>query len=293
MQVLLDQELLKIAHENVLNQKQTLIQIEGFVEAGLRTISDLYNQQAEVARLESILLDAELTLENDRWLLVEYLQLEVGKIPHLENVSPEDLMGELSGQEMDQLVQLAVSKRPDLQQQSLLISSFKKDVQAIKAMRLPRLNAFYNYGTFYTSLDSRSVRTQLFEIYPQNTVGLSLGIPIFNGFQSRLDVARGKNAYENQVLRKEALDRKVYQDVRLAYQNYQAALKKVSNSSIRLTAAKEAQVAVSERFRLGLSNFLDLSVANQALVNAQSDQAQANYTLYFQAVLMNYALGTL
>ena len=293
MQVLLDQELLKIAKENVTNQKQTLIQIEGFVEAGLQTISDLYNQQAEVARLESILLDAELTLENDRWLLVEYLQMEVDKIPDLENVSPEDLMGELSGLEMEQLVQLAVSKRPDLQQHTLLASSFKKDVQAIKALRLPRLNAFYNYGTFYTSLDNRSVRTQLFEIYPQNTVGLSLGIPIFNGFQSRLDVARGKNAYENQVLRKEALDRKVYQDVKLAYQNYQVALKKVSNSSVRLTAAKEAQVAVSERFRLGLSNFLDLSLANQTLVNAQSDQAQANYTLYFQAVLMNYALGTL
>lgn len=293
MQVLLDQELLKIAHENVLNQKQTLIQIEGFVEAGLRTISDLYNQQAEVARLESILLDTELALENDRWLLVEYLQMEVTTIPVLENVSPEELLGELSGQDMNQLIQLALSKRPDLQQQTLLTSSLKKDVQAIKAMLMPRVNAFYNYGTFYTSLDNRSVSTQLFEIYPQNTIGLSLGIPIFNGFQTRLDVARGKMAYHNQVLRKEALDRKVYQDVRLAYQNYQVALKKVSNTSIRLVAAKEAQQAVSERFRLGLSNFLDLSVANQTLVSAQSDQAQANFTLYFQAVLMNFALGNL
>ena len=270
-----------------------MIQFVGFVVAGLNTISDLYNQQADVARLESILLDAELTLENDRWLLVEYLQMEVNTIPVLEKVSPEELMGELSGQDMDQLVQLAMSKRPDLQQQSLLTSSFKKDVKAIKAMLLPRVNAFYNYGTFYTSLDNRSVSTQLFEIYPQNTIGLSLGIPIFNGFQSRLDLARGKMAYQNQVLRKEALDRKVYQDVRLAYQNYQVALKKVNNASIRLIAAKEAQHAVSERFRLGLSDFLDLSVANQTLVSAQSDQAQVNYTLYFQAVLMNYALGLL
>jgi len=51
LQVLLDQELLKIAIENLENHQEQLRQIEGFVEAGLRTVSDLYNQQSEVARL--------------------------------------------------------------------------------------------------------------------------------------------------------------------------------------------------------------------------------------------------
>ncbi|HAZ26029.1 MAG TPA: TolC family protein, partial [Algoriphagus sp.] len=46
LQVLLDQELLKIAIENLENQQEQLRQIEGFVEAGLRTVSDLYNQQS-------------------------------------------------------------------------------------------------------------------------------------------------------------------------------------------------------------------------------------------------------
>jgi outer membrane protein len=293
MQVLLDQELLRIAQENVSNQKQLLLQMEGFVEAGLRTVSDLYNQQAEVARVESLALDAELALENDRWLFVEYLQLDVDKIPVLENINEDQLLGELTGQSMDQLYRLAMGSRPDLQQQSLIVDATKKDYQAIKAMMLPRLNGFYNYGTFYTSLDTRSVKSQLLEIYPQNTFGLSLGIPVFNAFQSRLDVTRGKIAYENQVLRQEALDRKLYQEVQLAYQNYQVAKKKVTNASVRAAAAKEAQFAVSERFRLGLSDFLDLSVANQTLVNAQSDAAQAHFTLFFQGVLMNYALGTL
>jgi outer membrane protein TolC len=58
-------------------------------------------------------------------------------------------------------------------------------------------------------------------------------------------------------------------------------------------AAKEAQLAISERFRLGLSNFVDLATANQQLVAAQADQAQSTYTLFFQEVLMKHALGTL
>ncbi len=166
-------------------------------------------------------------------------------------------------------------------------------MQAIKAMYFPRLNAFYNYNTFFTSLDQRSLREQFLRIYPQNTLGIGLTIPIFTNFQSRLEVGRSRVAYENQVLQKESIDRKVYQEVKLSYQNYLAALRKEKNAQVQVLAAEEAFNAVNERFRLGLSSFVEVSTANQTLVRAQADQAQAVYTLYFQDVLMKFALGTL
>src|SRR5690606_27962830 len=83
LQVLLDEELVGISIENLENQKETLRQIDGFVEAGLRTLSDKYNQQSEVARLESVLVDAELQYQNDVWDLSEYLQLDPGVMPVL------------------------------------------------------------------------------------------------------------------------------------------------------------------------------------------------------------------
>jgi outer membrane protein TolC len=124
-------------------------------------------------------------------------------------------------------------------------------------------------------------------------LGVSLSIPIFNNFQTRLDVSRSKVAYKNQILQRESVDRKIYQDVKLAYLNYMAAVKKEGNTGIQVLAAEEAQGAISERFRLGISNFVDLATANQQLVNAKADQAQAVYTLFFQEVLMQHALGTL
>lgn len=293
LQVLLDQELLRIAGENLDNQKQQLAQIEGFVDAGLRTISDLYNQQSEVARLESVKVDAEIQLQNDLWLLSEYLQLAPGVVPAIESVEPIRETGSFDGLDIVQLYELATSNRQDLSQQSLLATSFKKDMQALKAMYFPRLNAFYNYNTFFTSLDSRSLREQFLRIYPQNTLGIGLVIPIFTNFQARLDVTRSRAAYENQLLRKESIERKVYQDVKLAHQNYSAALRKEENSQVQVLAAEEAFKAVSERFRLGLSSFVDISTANQTMVRAQADLAQAVYTLYFQEVLMKFALGTL
>ncbi|WP_439488206.1 TolC family protein [Algoriphagus sp.] len=124
-------------------------------------------------------------------------------------------------------------------------------------------------------------------------MGLSLAIPIFNNFQNKLEVSRNRVAYKNQILQKESIDRKIYQDVKLAYMNYMAAVKKESNTAVQVMAAEEAQNAISERFRLGISNFVDLATANQQLVSAQADQAQAIYTRFFQDVLMQHALGTL
>jgi outer membrane protein TolC len=293
LQVLLDQELLRIATQNLNNQKEQLRQIQGFVDAGLRTLSDQYNQQSEVARLESVLVDAQVQLENDLWDLSEYLQLQVGVTPELVPVDPSDRANRLQDLGIAELYEIAASNRADKVQQELLVNSTKKDLKAIKAMYYPRLSAFYNYTTFYTSLDNRTIQDQLLKIYPQNNLGLNLTIPIFNNFQTRLDVSRSRVAYKNQEIQKAAIDRKVYQDVRLAYQNYQAAVKKEANTGVQVLAATEAQLAISERFRLGLSNFVDLATANQQLVAAQADQAQSVYTLFFQEVLMKHALGTL
>lgn len=293
LQVLLDKELLRISEENLNNQKQLLEQITGFVDAGLRTLSDQYNQQSEVARVESTVVDAEIQFENDLWDLGEYLQLEPGVIPELTQVDPEIDALAFEGVPVGELYDIALKNRADIQQQELLMNSTRKDLKAIKAMYYPRLSAFYNYSTFFTSLDGRSIQEQLLTIYPQNNLGLNLQIPIFNNFRTRVDVSRAKVTLLNQELQKKSLDRSIYQDVRLANQNYQAAIRKEKNTQVQVLAAEEAQMAVSERFRLGLSNFVDLSTANQQLVRAKGDQAQAIYTLYFQEVIMRHALGTL
>lgn len=293
LQVLLDGELYRIAKENLDNQKQQLEQITGFVDAGLRTLSDQYNQESEVARLESVAVRAQVQLETDLWNLSEYLMLEPTVVLELDPVDPLATTVTFDGLSVNELYELAMDSRSDLDQQEMLVESAQKSVKAMKAMYYPRINAFYNYNTFFTSLDDRTLREQLLKIYPQQVLGLNLQIPIFNNLQTKLEVGRRKVAYQNQILQKESLDRKIYQEVKLAYINYQAAVRNEKNTQVQVLAAEEALLAVRERFRLGLSNFVDLSTANQQLVAAQADQAQAIYTLYFQEVLMKHALGTL
>lgn len=293
LQVLLDEQLYLIAEQNLINQQNQLEQIEGFVEAGLRTLSDLYNQQAEVARLETVALDAKIQWETDLWALAEFLQLGPNAVPELEPVSLEKVDHELLTMPLNELYATAKMHRKDLKEQQLMESGNLKLLMAAKASYFPQLNAFFNYNTFFTTLDERTFSNQFFTIYPQRTVGFSLSLPIFNNFDNKATVARSKMQFYNQQLDKSALERKILQEVKLAYENYQASVKRGEATRIQLEAAREAQTAISERFRLGVSNFVDLAQANQQLVTAQSAAAQAKYTLYFQEIMLRFALGEL
>jgi outer membrane protein TolC len=49
----------------------------------------------------------------------------------------------------------------------------------------------------------------------------------------------------------------------------------------------------TERYNLGVTNFVDFVNANRLFVQAQTDKAQAEYRLLFQKVAIGYSIGTL
>jgi outer membrane protein len=294
LQVLLDEELYRLALQNLENQKEQLRQIEGFVEVGLNTLSDQYNQQSEVARLETVALNAQIQLETDLWQMAELLQLEPGVLPQLNPVNvTTPQQSDFLELGTEALYELALENRKDYKAQQLSEMAGKRLLASSRAGYFPQLSAIFNYSSFYTSLDQRTFSDQFLNIYPQMMVGINLSIPIFNNFNTKLNVARGRLDLKNRQLELQAVERMLQQETKLAYENFKGAIRRKASTQIQLDAATEAQLAIHEKFKLGLANFVDLAQANQQLAIAQSDNAQATYTLYFQEILMKYTLGLL
>jgi outer membrane protein len=291
LQALLDGELYQISLENLKNQQTLLRRIEGFVETGLNTLADLYNQQAEVARLESVAVQAKIQWESSLWVLAETLQLDEETIPVLSPVPLNDTTEAFFALPLLDLYQQAILQRRDLKQQQVLEQANRKMLAVSRSTRLPQLNLFMDYGSFYTSLDERSLKEQFLTVYPRRTIGFSFLIPLFNNFDQMAIIGRSRVNLQNQQLELGALERRIFQEVKLAYENYKGALKREEATDIQLSSATLAHEAISERFRLGVSNFVDLSQANQQLVTAQSDNAQAKYSLFFQQIMLAYVLG--
>ncbi len=291
LQILLDEQLLEIAQKNVENQQKQLERIEGFAQAGLRPQADFFTQNAAVKQLELEFIEAENTFLLDKARLTQILQLNPLEDFSITAEGLEAPQNEIVA--LAELFQLAIENRPDLQQINYRTESADQNIASLKSTYLPSLRAFYSYGTQYSSLNTLGFREQVLDLYPNNTVGLNLSIPIFNNYINKSRVARAKVELNNTALDLENLESVIFQDVQNAYLNYNAAIKRFQVSSLAFEAAEEAYKIQEERYNAGIANLAELSLANQEYVTAASNKQQARFTLLFQQTILDYQVGVL
>jgi outer membrane protein len=301
LQVLLDQELLKIAQENVVSQKATLEQVKGQVELGSKSPVDEYNQQAQVSNAELRVAQQELTLTNSKILLFQSLVIDPTQKIRIEEPAWDVNAIGLDNLELQTMVGVAMERRSDLRQYQELEKAARLSMHANKGNFLPSLSAFYNNGSAFNQLKGadktdpsyRNFNQQFFTDNRSNSFGLSLNIPIFGGFQNRFFYIQSKVAYQNAQLQTKNREVVIKSDVMRAFENFESVKKAYQAGATGLDASTQALNLERERYQLGITAFVDFVNANRTFVQAQTDMAQAKYRLLFQKILMDYANGTL
>ncbi len=293
LQVLLDQELLKIAAENLKTQQTLLEQIQGFFDVGSRAITDVYNQDALMKAAQVSFIRAKNSLQNDKAILSQTLQMDPAE--SFEVVLPvfNDKLASYQNFSIDSLIAIAIRNRSDLKQSNYQVDANKYSMRAATSGYLPNVSLFGNYGTFYYSLIPDNFNTQFKTLNPSLSYGVNLTIPIFGRFQTRSQRATARVAYENSVLNNDNLEKTVRIDVQNAYNNLVNAVEAFQSSLSQFQAGELALQTQKESYDLGISTQVALAQANQTYILGAASKAQAEVTLLFQKVLLEYALGTL
>jgi outer membrane protein len=332
LQVMLDVELLKIAKENFDALDKQLQMVKEHVKLGSRSPVDEYNQNALTKAGELRFVQAEINLNNDKSLLTQTLlidpfeQFEVERPNwNMDSIGSEKL-------NVEGLVQRAKQFRGDYLRAEKNEAAAKYGMRAAKGLMLPSLVAFANYGSAYnfqhdvpdsvqfsrtivvqdaTAASGYALQTQTLpqlysnpekprpfsEQFRKNNVyksyGLQLTVPLFNGLQTKTVYAQQKVQYLNNQLSRKNLEYQINNDVIRAVRNYEGARKAYAVSIEQLNAAKAAFEYETERYNLGVTNFVDYTNANRVFVQAQTDKAQAEFRFVFQKVILEYAVGTL
>lgn len=296
LQVLLDQELLIIAMENVAVLKKQLEQVKAQVEVGSRSPVDEYNQQALVNNAEIQMVQAEYTLVNDKITLYQTMLEEPSSDSRFEEPAWDINAIALDSIGLAQLQAVAAENRSDLKQFRYTEQSTRYAMQAAKGNYFPSISAYYAYGSSYNDVDGEQINSFKQQVKVDNkfeTFGLSFNIPIFMAFQNRATYARFKVQYENSKLNTRNREVIVKSDVLRAFENFNNIKKNYAASSQGLEAAQVAFNLEQERYNLGITSFVDLANANKTLVQAQTSMAQAKYRFLFQKIMLDYATGTL
>ena len=309
LQVMLDVELLKIAKENFEALDKQLQQVKELVNLGVRSPVEEYNQDALTKGAELRVVQAEITLNNDKTLLTQTLLIDPFDEYDVEKPNWDiNTMGNevLNAAEM---AERAKQYRGDYLRALKNEESLKYGAKAAKSIMVPSLIAFGNFGSSYNFAHGQpdsvlngsgvNVRNQAAfnEQFRTNNVykqyGLQLTIPLFNGLQNRTTFVQQRVLYENSQLNTKNIEYQIKNDVLRAVRTYEGAKKALSISLTQLKAAEIAFELETQRYTLGVTNFVDFTNANRALIQAQTDKAQAEYRFVFQKILIDYSVGTL
>jgi outer membrane protein len=301
--VLLDIELLKIARENHVAQSKLLDQIREQHRLGARSPVDEYNQDALTKGAELEVVLAEVRLDQDRAFLAQTLLIDA--LEPFEVTKPNwdaNIVGAINPN-VDTLVTVAKSQRADYLRSQKLAASAKYGKAATFGNMLPSLSGYYSLGSSYNyqhnvpdsmeaevnrPFDSQFRSDNVYQQY-----GLQLQIPIFTGLRNRAQTVQQKILQKNNELQMQNMELQIRNDVLRAAKTFEGARKAYVVSVDQLSAAQNALTLETERYNLGVTNFVDYTNANRVFVQAQTQGAQAEYRLVFQRILLAYAVGTL
>lgn len=297
LQVLLDQELLRIAEENFKAQSVLLEQLREQVRLGARAEADLYTQDAQVRNLELIALRSKVTLENDMAILSQTLQLDPTVPFHVEYPAIENTF-DITGLPLDSLYSVAIRNREDLRQAEYQAKANLYTYKASINGYLPNVTLFASYGSQYSSALEPDPRFGVFSnqfsrVFPSTSYGVNVTIPIFDRLLTRSNRVLNKVAYDNSVILRQNVEKTIKIDVKRAYNNYLTAVESFEASKVQFQAGELSLKTQQEGFILGVASQVELAQANQTYVQAAASKAQAEVTLVFQQMIMEYALGTL
>jgi outer membrane protein len=123
------------------------------------------------------------------------------------------------------------------------------------------------------------------------SVGFSLYIPIFNGWQGRNNITQAKISKNQAELDLDIQKRTLRKIIEQAYADAVASLQKYNSSQDKLTAQAESFKYTQQKFDVGLVTSFDYNNSKKDLTKAQSDLLQAKYDFIFKTTILEFYMG--
>lgn len=299
LQVLYAKEQLNVADGRVEQATQQRDRVNRMVESGLMVRGNLLDATSQLSNEELSKITAENQLMTAKLTLTQLLQLPTPDGFEVEDPAVQIPTSSITDLQPAQIYDLGLKSLPEIKAADTRVQSAEKGVSIAKASFYPRLTAFGQLSSFYSSsskkftgggLEDNPYKDQLDENY-NKAFGLSLSIPIFNGLSSQSNVKRAKLNLENSRYAAQLTRNQVYQSIQQAHSDAIAAKKRYDATSKSLSAFEEAYQYSEKRFNAGLINSLEFLTANNNLTRTKVELLQAKYDYIFRLKVLDFYAG--
>ena len=226
----------------------------------------------------------------------------------------------------EQVFEDALGSLPTFKSRELRVEAARKGVHVARSLYIPEISLFGQLNTNYSSAAQIFIETgtttvetgnfvtidnQQIPVFANETlfteeaityndqftnnlnsaVGLSVRMPIFNGFEAKNNVALEKISLQESIIEMENTRLQLKQSIEQAHNDMQAAYKRYHILQEQVIAFEESFRINEIRFNSGVSTIVEYTISKNNLDNARINLANAKYEYLLRVKVLDYYRG--
>ena len=327
LQILMAEEQLENARKRIELTRQQLEQTDKMIAAGTLPPNDRLEVEAQLARDEQVIVQAENLVQLNYLSLKEFMQLPPGT--DMKIARPQLDLNDVTDPatvSFSRVYSVALSTQPQVQRDEMRLKSSEVGVDIARAALMPTLTLFGGLDTRWSSASrvvtgfqteraqqnfyfpnqpdpvtiEFDVQSPVLEKNPfpdqldQNlgqSVGLALNVPIYNNNRNKINVERARVGILNAKLQSDLTKQQLQVDVQNAIANARAAHRNWVAAVKTMEAARAAFENAEKRYNIGAISSFQYTQARNTYDMAQIDLVVAKYDYVFRSKIIDYYLG--
>lgn len=261
-----------------------------FVNVGKMSKADLAQLTAQRAKDEYSLVEAESNLKNYKRQMKQLLQITSEEEFDVAMPTSTDEMAMETIPTLASVYTAALDSRPEIKNAQLGIDGSELSIKMAKAQRMPTIGFNASAMTNTTSMSSKEWGTQLKNNFSTGA-GVTLSIPIFDNRQSKTAIRKAKIQQQQYQLDLQDKQTTLYSTIENYWLQATTNQSKFRAAKANTTSAQESYDLLSEQFRLGLKNTVELMTGKTNLLTAQQNELQSKYLTILNMNMLDFYKG--
>ena len=291
LQVLFNEELTKIARNQVALSQEQLDRKVAFFQNGKASEAEVLEAKSRLAQDQLSLVQAE---NNHQLALLDLSQMLELPSPENFRISVPDIDGFTADLSMpEEVYAQAMMNKPAIKAAQYRLQGAEKSIKIAQSGYYPQLSFGAGIGTNYyhlSGIENAPFSTQ----WDQNMnkyLQFSLSIPIFNRFQTRNRVKSARIQHTALSWQLEESKKALYKEIQQAYYNALAAESKYKSSQSASESAEASFRLMSEKYANGKASATEYNEMRTAWMKALSDGVQAKYEFVYRSKILDFYKG--
>jgi outer membrane protein len=260
------------------------------VEVGKMSKADMAQLTAQRATDEYNVVDAQSQLATYKLQLKQLLEITDEQEFDIAIPPTTDEQALATIPALQTVYQQALATRPEIENDKLSIESSKLNLAVAKAGWLPTLNVSGGFTTSTNSLANNNWGSQM-KTNTNMSAGLTVSIPIFDGWQTKSSVNRAKLQQQQAQLDLMDQQKTLYQTIEGFWLDATTNQQKFMAAKATTESEEQSYSLLQEKFSLGLTNIIELLQGKDKLLTAQHNQLQSKYMTLLNLQLLRFYAG--